>query len=104
MSETVRVRDDDYERIAAAQAVLGLTFPETVHLALNTDVIKESPAQNARRALQNYYALILEQYDEPQDVPVDELSFEGVDQAKAALTIGAEKRRARQEEPDGGVQ
>jgi len=97
MSETVRVRDDDYERIAAAQEVLGLSFPEVVHLALNTDLLKESPAQNARRAIQNYYAFILLEYDDPQDVPVDELEFEGVDQAKSALTIGAEKRRNRQQ-------
>lgn len=100
MSETIRVRDDDYERIAAAQAVLGLSYPEVVHLALNTDLLSESPKQNARRAIQNYYTYILPQYDNPQAVPVDDLEFEGVDQAKSALTIGAQKRAMRQSESD----
>lgn len=100
MSETIRVRDDDYERIAAAQDVLGLSYPEVVHLALNTDLLSESPRQNARRAIQNYYTYILPQYDDPQSVPVDDLEFEGVDQAKSALTIGAQKRAMRQSESE----
>lgn len=100
MSETIRVRNDDYERIAAAQDVLGLSFPDVVHLALNTDLLSESPAQNARRAIQNYYTYILPQYDDPQAVPVDELGFDGLDQARSALTIGAQKRAMRQSESD----
>jgi hypothetical protein len=100
VSEPIRVREDDYERIAAAQAVLGLSFPETVHLALHTDLLDESPAQNARRAIQNYYTYILLQYDDPHEVPVDDLEFDGVDQAKSALTIGAQKRAMRQSDAE----
>lgn len=92
MSETVRVRDGDYEQIQAAQAVLGLSFPETVHLALNTGLLDGSPAQNARRAIQNYYAFVLPEYDDPTQVPVEELSLDSADQAKTGMTIGAEKR------------
>ena len=92
MSETVRVRDDDYEQIQAAQAVLGLSFPETVHLALNTELLDGSPAQNARRAIQNYYAFVLREYDDPTQVPVEELSLDSADQAKTGMSIGAEKR------------
>jgi len=95
MSETVRIRDADYEAIAAAQEVLGLPFPEVVHLSLNTDVLAGSPAQNARRAIQYYYTYVVEQYDDVHDVPVEELSFESADQAKAGLTIGAEKHENR---------
>jgi|GEM_PF-1257537 len=95
MSETVRIRDEDYEAIAAAQEVLGLTFPETVHLSLNTDVLKGSATQNARRAIQYYYAYVVEEYDDVHEVPVEELSFESADQAKAGLTIGAEKHERR---------
>jgi len=93
MSETVRIRDEDYEKIAAAQSVLGLAFPEVVHLALNTEILKESPAQNARRAIQFYYTYIVMEYDDVQDVPVEELSLESADQAKAGLTVGAEKHQ-----------
>ncbi|WP_123535674.1 hypothetical protein [Halosimplex salinum] len=95
MSETVRIRDEDYEAIAAAQEVLGLPFPEVVHLSLNTDVLKGSPAQNARRAIQYYYTYVIQEYDDVHDVPVEELSFESADQAKAGLTIGAEKHENR---------
>jgi hypothetical protein len=98
MSETVRVRDEDYERMEAAQEVLGLSFPEIVHLSLTTDLLDESPAQNARRALQDYYTYILLEYDEPHEVPVEDLSFDSADQAKTALTIGAEKRERRMAE------
>ncbi|ACV49179.1 MULTISPECIES: hypothetical protein [Halomicrobium] len=91
MSETVRIRDEDYEKIEAAQEVLGLSFPEVVHLALNTDVLTESPAQNARRAIRYYYTYIVMEYDDVQDVPVEELSLDSADQAKAGLTVGAEK-------------
>ena len=92
MSETVRVRDADYEALTDAQDVLGLSFPEVVHLGLNTALLDESPAQNARRAIQNYYTFILREYDDPYEVPVDELSLESADQAKTAMSIGAEKR------------
>ena len=95
MTETIRVSDEDYERIAAAAEVLGLTFPETVELGLSTELLNESPRQNARRALQNYYAYILGEYDEPHAVPVEELEFEGPKQAMSALTIGQEKRESR---------
>ena len=95
MSETVRIRDEDYEKIEAAQDVLGLSFPEVVHLALNSDILKESPAQNARRAIQYYYTYIVREYDDVQDVPIDDLSLDSADQAKAALTIGAEKHENR---------
>ncbi|QKY20282.1 hypothetical protein B4589_007775 [Halolamina sp. CBA1230] len=95
MTETIRVSDEDYERIAAAAAVLGLTFSEVVELGLSTDLLNESPRQNARRALQNYYVYILGQYDEPHEVPVEELTFEGPQQAMTALTIGQEKRESR---------
>lgn len=91
MSETVRVRDDDYEQMQSAQEVLGLPFPEVVHLSLTTELLKGSPAQNARRAMQYYYTYILREYDDVRDVPVEELSFDSADQAKAGLTIGAEK-------------
>jgi len=91
MSETVRVRDDDYEQMQSAQEVLGLPFPEVVHLSLTTELLKGSPAQNARRAMQYYYTYILREYDGVRDVPVEELSFDSADQAKAGLTIGAEK-------------
>jgi hypothetical protein len=96
MSEPVRIRDEDHEAIAAAQEVLGLPYPEVVHLALNTDVLKGSPAQNARRAVQYYYTYIVREYDDVHEVPVEELSLDGADQAKAGLTIGAEKHENRQ--------
>lgn len=86
------MRDEDYEALAAAQDVLGLPFPEVVHLALNTTLLDGSPAQNARRAIQNYYTFVLREYDDPFEVPVDELGFDSADQAKTATTIGAEKR------------
>jgi hypothetical protein len=95
MTETIRVSDEDYERIAAAAEVLGLTFSEVVELGLSTDLLTESPRQNARRALQNYYVYILGEYDEPREVPVDEREFEGPQQAMTALTIGQEKRESR---------
>ncbi len=95
MSEPVRIRDEDHEAIAAVQKVLGLSFPETVHLSLNTDVLKGSPQQNARRAIQFYYTYILEQYDDVYEVPVDDLTLDSAEQAKAALTIGAEKHASR---------
>ena len=95
MTETIRVSDEDYERIAAAAEVLGLTFSEVVELGLSTDLLTESPRQNARRALQNYYVYILGEYDEPHEVPVDEREFEGPQQAMTALTIGQEKRESR---------
>jgi len=95
MSETVRIRDEDYEKIEAAQAVLGLSFPEVIHLALNTELLKESPAQNARRAIQFYYTYIVMEYDDVQDVPIEDRSLDSADQAKAALTIGAEKHENR---------
>jgi hypothetical protein len=105
MSQAVRIGDDDYEKLATAQEILGLPFPDVVHLGLWTDLLKESPKQNATRAIENYYAFILHQYDDPQDVPVEELEFEGVDQAKTALTIGDEKRRNWEQEqyPDARV-
>ena len=92
MSETIRVRDEDYEALAAAQDVLELSFPEVVHLALNTTLLDGSPAQNARRAIQNYYTFVLREYDDPFAVPVDELGLDSADQAKSAMSIGAEKR------------
>jgi hypothetical protein len=95
MTETVRVSDEDYERIAAAAEVLGLTFPEVVELGLSTDLLNESPRQNARRALQNYFVYILGEYDDPHEVPVEDLEFEGPKQAMTALTIGQEKRESR---------
>jgi hypothetical protein len=95
MSEPVRIRDDDYEAIATAQEVLGLTFPEVTHLALTTDILSGSPAQNARRAIQYYYTYVLEQYDDINEVPVEEIEFDSADQAKAGLTIGAEKHEQR---------
>lgn len=96
MSEPVRIRDEDHEAIAAAQEVLGLPFPEVVHLSLTTDVLKGSPRQNARRAIQYYYTYIVQEYDDVHAVPVEDLSFESADQAKAGLTIGAEKHESRQ--------
>lgn len=101
MSEPVRLRDEDYEAIETAQDVLGLPFPEVVHLALTTDVLKGSPKQNARRAIQYYYTYVLEQYDDVHEVPVEELSFDGADQAKAGLTVGAEKHEQRRATADG---
>lgn len=95
MSEPVRIRDSDYEAISAAREVLGLSFPDTLHLSLNTDILKGSSKQNARRAIQYYYAYILEQYDDAHEVPVEDLTFDSVDQAKAGLTIGAEKHKNR---------
>lgn len=95
MSETVRVREDDYEQMRAAQEVLGLPFPEVVHLSLTTDLLDESPAQNARRAIQNYQTYILMEYDDPHEVPVEEFEFDSADQVKTAVTIGAEKRERR---------
>jgi hypothetical protein len=95
MSEPVRIRDEDHEAIAAAQEVLGLPFPEVVHLALSTDVLDGSPAQNARRAIQFYYTYVLEQYDDIHEVPVEEIELDSADQAKAGLTIGAEKHERR---------
>lgn len=56
MSETVRIRDEDYEAMAAVQELLGLPFPEVLHLSLTLD---------------------------------------GADQAKAGLTIGAQKHESR---------
>lgn len=91
MSETVRVRDEDYEAMAAVAEVLGISFPEVVHLSLNTDVLKGSARQNARRAIQYYYTYILNHYDDVHEVPVEELTLDSADQAKAALSIGAEK-------------
>jgi hypothetical protein len=99
MSETVRIRDEDYEAISAAKDVLGLSFPDALHLSLNTDVLKGSPRQNARRAIQYYYTYIVEEYDNIHEVPVEDLSFDGTDQAKAGLTIGAEKHESRLEKP-----
>jgi hypothetical protein len=95
MSETVRVRDEDYEQMRTAQEVLGLPFPEVVHLSLTTDLLDESPAQNARRAIQNYQTYILSKYDDPHEVPVEEFEFDSADQVKSAVTIGAEKRERR---------
>lgn len=95
MSEPVRIRDEDHEAISAVQEVLGLTFPEAVHLSLNTDVLNGSPRQNARRAIQFYYTYILEQYDDVQEVPVEDLTLDSADQARAALTVGAEKHETR---------
>ncbi|MFB6175845.1 MAG: hypothetical protein ABEI99_01625 [Halobaculum sp.] len=100
MSETVRVRDDDYEQMRAAQEVLGLPFPEVVHLSLTTDLLDGSPAQNARRAIQNYQTYILMEYDDPHEVPVEEFEFDSADQVKTAVTIGAEKRERRLAEAD----
>lgn len=95
MSKPVRIRDEDYEAISAAQDVLGLPFPDVVHLSLTTDVLKGSPRQNARRAIQYYYTYIVQEYDDVQEVPVEDLTFEAADQAKAGLTIGAEKHENR---------
>lgn len=95
MSEPVRIRDEDHEAIAAAQEVLGLPYPEVVHLALTTDILDGSPAQNARRAVQYYHTYVLEAYDDVHDVPVEELEFDSADQAKAGLSIGAEKHERR---------
>jgi hypothetical protein len=95
VSETVRVRDEDYERLQAAQDVLGLPFPDVVHLALNTDILQDSPAQNARRAIQLYYTFVVERYDAVHEVPVEEIEMDSVDQVKAGLTIGAEKQARR---------
>ena len=100
MSETVRIRDEDYEKLATAQEVLGLPFPEVVHLALTTDLLKGSVQQNARRAIQLYYAYVLEQYDDVQDVPVEDVTLDSADQAKAGLTVGAEKRDRRRSAGD----
>lgn len=97
MSETVRIRDEDYEKIEAAREILGLPFPEVLHLALTTDVLKGSPEQNARRAIQLYHAYVLEQYEDVHEVPVEDLTLDSADQAKAGLTIGAEKRDRRRE-------
>jgi len=99
MSEPVRIKDDDYEAIATVQDVLGLPFPEVMHLCLTTDVLKGSPQQNARRSIKYYYAYILEQYDDVHDVPVEELTFDSADQAKAGLTVGAEKHEQRRSTP-----
>ncbi|WP_323676280.1 hypothetical protein [Halorubellus sp. PRR65] len=95
MSEPVRIRDDDHEAITAAQDVLGLPYPEVVHLALTTDILSGSPAQNARRAIQYYHTYVLEQYDAIQDVPVEDITLDSADQAKAGLTIGAQKHEQR---------
>ncbi|EMA47628.1 hypothetical protein [Halococcus saccharolyticus] len=95
MSEPVRIRDNDYEAISTAQEVLGLSFPDALHLSLTTDILKGSPKQNARRAIQYYYTYIVEQYDDIHEVPVEDLTFDGADQAKAGLTIGAEKHENR---------
>lgn len=95
MSEPVRMRDEDYEEIAAAQEVLGLPFPETVHLGLTTDILQGSTRQNARRAVQYYYTYIIEEYDDVHEVPVAELSLDSAEQAIAGLTVGAEKHEAR---------
>mgnify|MGYP000569075879 CR=1 FL=1 len=95
MSEPVRIRDEDYEAVSAAQEVLGLPFPEVLHLAMNTEILDGSPRQNARRAIQFYYTYIVQEYDDVTAVPVEELSFESADQAKAGLSIGAEKHRQR---------
>lgn len=103
MSEPVRIRDEDYEAITAAQSVLGLPFPEVVHLSLNTDLLKGSPKQNARRALQYYYTYIVEEYDDVHDVPVEDCSFEAADQAIAGLTVGAEKHASRTTPADAGA-
>jgi hypothetical protein len=103
MSKTVRVRDEDYEAIEAAQAVLGLSFPEVVHLALNTEILKGSPAQNARRAVQYYYTYVVMEYDDVQSVPVEDLEFDAADQAKAGLTIGAEKHENRMDSETEGA-
>lgn len=99
MSEPVRIRDEDYEAISAAQEVLGLSFPDALHLSLNTDILKGSPRQNARRAIQYYYTYVIEEYDDVHEVPVEDLTFDGADQAKAGLTIGAEKHENRREKP-----
>lgn len=95
MSETIRIRDEDYEAIAIAQDVLGLTFPDALHLGLTTNILKGSTKQNAKRAIQYYYTYIIERYDDIHEVPVEDLTFDGVDQAKAGLTIGAEKHENR---------
>lgn len=97
MSEPVRMRDDDYEKVAAAQEVLGLPFPETIHVCLNTDILNGSVTQNARRAIQYYHTYVLEQYDEIHDVPAEDMTFDGADQAIAGLTVGAEKHWDRWE-------
>lgn len=91
MSETIRIRDDDYEAIAIAQEVLGLSFPDVLHLGLTTDILKGSTKQNAKRAIQYYYTYVIERYDDIHEVPVEDLTFDGANQAKAGLTIGAEK-------------
>lgn len=95
MSEPVRIRDEDHEAIAAAQEVLGLPFPEVVHLALTTDILDGSPAQNARRAIQYYHTYVLEGYDDVHAVPVEDLQLDSAEQAKAGLTIGAQKHEQR---------
>lgn len=92
MSHTVRISEEDYEQIVAAQEVLELSFPDVLHLGLWTDLLKGSPRQNATRAVQNYYTFILGEYDDPAEVPVEELGFDAADQAKTAMTIGQEKR------------
>jgi hypothetical protein len=42
------------------------------------------------------YAYILQQYDNVQEVPVEDLTLDSVEQAKAGLTIGAEKHTNNQ--------
>jgi hypothetical protein len=100
MSEPVRVREEDHDAITAVQEVLGLPFPEVVHLGLTTDVLDGSPAQNARRAIQYNDTYVLEQYDDVHDVPVDDITPDGADQATAGLTIGAQKREHRREKTE----
>ncbi|PSQ16101.1 hypothetical protein BRD00_12105 [Halobacteriales archaeon QS_8_69_26] len=95
MSKTVRVRDEDYEAMEAVQDVLGMPFPEVVHLSLNTDILTGSPRQNARRAIQYYHTYVIKEYDDVHEVPVEDLTMETADQAKAGLSIGAEKHERR---------
>jgi hypothetical protein len=57
--------------------------------------IRDTTAPVARRAIQYYYTYILEEYDDVHEVPVEDLTFDGADQAKAGLTIGAEKHEIR---------
>ena len=88
----LRRRGDDRGRLRGGR---WRDHPRTVHLGLTTDLLKGSTRQNARRALQYYYTYIVEQCDDVHEVPISELTLDSAEQAKAGLTVGAEKHEAR---------
>lgn len=92
MAQKVRLGDETAEKVRRASAILDLSPSDVVEASIWTDLLTESPKQNARRAVQNYYTFILEEYEDPTAVPVADVGFQRPEQVQTALTIGQEKR------------